>query len=224
MFQYLMSLLFGICLQLLSNKCYKYVVTVLAFEGCVVTMSAESHHERMEKLDNCYKFIRQSHQGIRAAELASKLEMNRTGVYDLLNRLEMADKVKSEHGLWKATENGEQERSSLPREASILLRRIFEQTDEIKNILYEKKDAAQAFERVRFLIAQLEEPIKKEMNVELEKTRAAVLSVSNTRWLFLGDKAYEPIYHNETVRLLSKLYNLIYAKYPMKAMIGSLEK
>jgi hypothetical protein len=190
-----------------------------------MTVSAEKQHERMKKLDKCYNVIRQSPHGKKAAEVAKELGMSaRNSAYDLLGTLELQGKIRSDHGLWTAVKDGKQEYSSLSSEGSILLHRIFEQTDEIKDILYEKKDATQAFERLRFLLAQLEEPIKKEMNVELEKTRQAIQSVSNTRWWFLGDKAYEPIYHNETVRLLSKLYNLIYAKYPMKDMIGSVKE
>ena len=36
----------------------------------------------------------------------------------------------------------------------------------------------------------------------------------------LGEKAYATIYYRGTIRLLSRLYSLIYARYDAKSLIG----
>ena len=100
------------------------------------------------------------------------------------------------------------------------LRRIFEQTDEIKQILFEKQDSREAFGRMKSLIAQLDKSMKEETRVESQKISEEFKKVGNLHFLLLGETAFKEIYINGTLRLLSKLYSLIYEKYDLKSMIG----
>jgi len=76
----------------------------------------------MEKLDSCYKLVQQSSAkgGIRAVEIAEKMGVHKTTVYDQLNSLELMQKVYSDQGLWKAT-TGEQTIKPLEKEIKITL-------------------------------------------------------------------------------------------------------
>ena len=63
----------------------------------------------MEKLDKVDKLLRQFPHGARAVELARKMGVSRSAVYDYLNSLEARGKAYSEHGLWypkKPDQNG----------------------------------------------------------------------------------------------------------------------
>jgi len=54
----------------------------------------------MEKLDEADRLLRQFPHGIRAAEFASKLGVQRQSAYDYLNSLDVRGKAWNEHGLW----------------------------------------------------------------------------------------------------------------------------
>ncbi len=54
----------------------------------------------MENLDKVERLLRQFPNGIRAAELAKKLGIGRSRVYDYLNSMEARGKARNEHGLW----------------------------------------------------------------------------------------------------------------------------
>ena len=58
------------------------------------------HDKFMEKLDKADKLLRQFPHGIRAVDVARKLNIHRTQSYDYLSSLEARDKAYSEHGLW----------------------------------------------------------------------------------------------------------------------------
>jgi transposase len=68
-------------------------------------MTKRKDHENMDKLDSCYKLVQQNSTkgGIRAVDIAEKLCVHKTTVYPYLNSLELAGKVYSDQGLWKAT-------------------------------------------------------------------------------------------------------------------------
>ena len=75
----------------------------------------------MIKLDECYKIVQQSSaKGISAVDIAQKLGVYRTTVYDRLNTLELMNKVESIHGLWYA-KTGEQTIKPLEKEIVIEL-------------------------------------------------------------------------------------------------------
>jgi DNA-binding FadR family transcriptional regulator len=57
----------------------------------------------MENLDKLEKLLRQFPHGARAAELAEKMRVSRSAVYDYLNGLEARGKARNEHGLWYST-------------------------------------------------------------------------------------------------------------------------
>ena len=57
----------------------------------------------MENLDKLEKLLRQFPHGARAAELAKKMGVSRSAVYDYLNSLETRGKARNEHGLWYST-------------------------------------------------------------------------------------------------------------------------
>lgn len=54
----------------------------------------------MEKLDEADRLLRQFPHGIRAAEFADKLGVQRQSAYDYLNSLDVRGKAWNEHGLW----------------------------------------------------------------------------------------------------------------------------
>jgi actin-related protein len=85
-------------------------------------MSRQKDHENMDKLDSCYKLVQQSSEkgGIRAVDIARKLGVHKTTIYPYLNSLELAGKVYSDQGLWKAT-TGEQTIKPLEKEIVIEL-------------------------------------------------------------------------------------------------------
>lgn len=73
----------------------------------------------MEKVDKADRLLQQFPRGISAAELARKLGIHRTSVYDILNSLVLRGKAESRDGLWypktrsaenKAPEQVERER------------------------------------------------------------------------------------------------------------------
>lgn len=65
-------------------------------------MSDKRKREWLENLGKCYKFVQQSLSGRSAIEVAKELGIHRSTAHSLLNSLELAGKVHSEHGLWKA--------------------------------------------------------------------------------------------------------------------------
>jgi len=84
-------------------------------------MSNQKHHEFMIKLDKCYNVVLQNMpEGISADEIASKLNIHRTTVYDRLKSLELKGKVESKHGKWYA-KIGEQMIKPSEREIEIEL-------------------------------------------------------------------------------------------------------
>jgi len=180
-------------------------------------MSEKKKRDYMEKLHKCYNVIRQSRTGISAVDVAQKVGMDRTTVYNYLNSLELAEKIQDSKGLWFVKDEKTTRSPPIPA----LLERIFVQTDEINELLHEKKKPEEAFSRTIFLVAQLEKPMKEEMKTELEKVRTKLKSISTAKRYLFGELATAAIYHNATVTLVSKLYSLIYAQYSMKDLIGS---
>ena len=85
-------------------------------------MPSRKNHETMDRLDSCYKLVQKSSAkgGIRAVDIARKLGVHKTTVYPYLNSLELAGKVYSDQGLWKAT-TGEQTIKPLEKEIVIEL-------------------------------------------------------------------------------------------------------
>jgi sugar-specific transcriptional regulator TrmB len=75
----------------------------------------------MERLDKIYNIVlRSSTKGIRAVEIASKLNIHKTMVYRDLNSLYLMGKVESDHGIWRA-KTGEQTIKPLEKEIVIEL-------------------------------------------------------------------------------------------------------
>ena len=75
----------------------------------------------MEKMDRCYKVVKQSGTiGINAAEIASKLGVHRTTVHRNLVSLELMGKVENSGGMWRA-KTGEQTIKPLEKEIVIEL-------------------------------------------------------------------------------------------------------
>ena len=84
-------------------------------------MSSKKYHESMIRLDKCYNIVQQSGaKGINAVDIAKKLGVYRTTVYDRLNSLELMNKIESSHGLWYA-KTGEQTIKPLEKEIEIEL-------------------------------------------------------------------------------------------------------
>lgn len=85
-------------------------------------MSNRKDHENMNKLDRCYKLVEQSSAkgGIRAVEIARKLGVHKTTVYNQLNSLQLMGKIESEQGIWRA-KTGEQTIKPLEKEIVIEL-------------------------------------------------------------------------------------------------------
>jgi sugar-specific transcriptional regulator TrmB len=84
-------------------------------------MSNRKDRENMNKLDRCYKVVLQSRaKGIRADEIAGKLGVHRTTVYNYLGSLQLMGKVESEQGIWRA-KTGEQTIKPLEKEIVIEL-------------------------------------------------------------------------------------------------------
>jgi CHAD domain-containing protein len=84
-------------------------------------MKDKKHHEFMIKLDECFKIVQQSGtKGISAVDIAKKIGIYRTTVYDRLNSLEVMNKVESKHGIWYA-KTGEQSIKPIEKEIQIVL-------------------------------------------------------------------------------------------------------
>ena len=85
-------------------------------------MSSKKDRQNIDKMDSCYKLVQQSSAkgGIRAVEIAEKMGMHKTTVYDLLRSLDLMGKVYSDQGLWKA-KTGEQTIKPLEKEIVIEL-------------------------------------------------------------------------------------------------------
>ena len=83
-------------------------------------MKGRKDHQNMDNLDSCYKLVQQSSAkgGIRAIEIAEKLGVHKTTVYDRLKSLEFGGKVFSDQGLWKATT---EEQTIKPLEKEIVI-------------------------------------------------------------------------------------------------------
>jgi len=74
----------------------------------------------MLKLDRCYKIVQQSSAkgGIKADEIAEKMDVHRTTVYGYLKSLQFKEKVYSDQGLWKVTT---EEQTIMPLEKEIVI-------------------------------------------------------------------------------------------------------
>jgi hypothetical protein len=82
-------------------------------------MSDRKHHESMEKLDKCYSLVQQSGvKGLKATEIARKLDIHRSTAYKHLNSLELMGKIENKHGMWSA-KTGEQTIKPLEKEIVI---------------------------------------------------------------------------------------------------------
>jgi len=75
-----------------------------------------------ENLDKVDKLLRQFPHGVRAIELAEKLGLSRSAVYDYLNGLETRGKCSNEHGLWysQASTRASSEKEEQSKEAAFL--------------------------------------------------------------------------------------------------------
>ena len=75
----------------------------------------------MENADKCYNVVLQSSaKGISADEIAERLDVHRTTVYNYLNTLEYMGKVENHQGIWRA-KIGEQTIKPLEKEIVIEL-------------------------------------------------------------------------------------------------------
>ena len=75
----------------------------------------------MNRLDKCYKVVRQSGtKGMRAVEIRDKLGVHRATVHRYLTSLELMGKVESKHGIWYS-KTGEQTIKPLEKEIVIEL-------------------------------------------------------------------------------------------------------
>ena len=84
-------------------------------------MSNRKHRKSMERMDKIYNIVPQSStKGIRAVEIASKLNIHKTVVYRDLNSLYLMGKVESDQGIWRA-KAGEQTIKPLEKEIVIEL-------------------------------------------------------------------------------------------------------
>lgn len=84
-------------------------------------MSSQKDHEFMKNADRCYNVVLQSSaKGISADEIAEKLGVHRTTVYNYLNTLEYMGKVESHQGIWRE-KTGEQTIKPLEKEIVIEL-------------------------------------------------------------------------------------------------------
>ena len=84
-------------------------------------MLNQKNHEMMKKLGKCYDVVQQnSANGIRAVEVARKLNVDKTTAYRYLTSLNLMGKVETKGGLWYA-KTGEQTAKPLEREIVIEL-------------------------------------------------------------------------------------------------------
>jgi len=84
-------------------------------------MSSQKDHEFMKNANKCHNVVLQSSaKGISADEIAEKLGVHRTTVYNYLNTLEYLGKVESHQGIWRA-KAGEQTIKPLEKEIVIEL-------------------------------------------------------------------------------------------------------
>lgn len=78
-------------------------------------MLNQENHEMMRKLSKCYDVMQQnSARGIRAVEVAERLNVDKTTAYRYLTSLDLMGKVESKGGLWYA-KTGEQTAKPLER-------------------------------------------------------------------------------------------------------------
>ena len=75
----------------------------------------------MKTYDKCYNLVRQSStKGIKAVEIARKLNMDKSTIHRHLTSLELKGKVESKHGIWFA-QTEEQTKKPLEKEIEIVL-------------------------------------------------------------------------------------------------------
>jgi sugar-specific transcriptional regulator TrmB len=76
----------------------------------------------MENLDKVDKLLRHFPHGVRATELAKKLGISRSSIYDYLNSLAVRGEARNEHSLWypKNHAQSEPEQDELTGEADFL--------------------------------------------------------------------------------------------------------
>jgi len=77
----------------------------------------------MENLDKVDKLLRQFPHGAKATELARKLGVSRSAIYDQLNSLEARGKARNEHALWYPTDPAQSssEKPTFTLEAAFLV-------------------------------------------------------------------------------------------------------
>jgi hypothetical protein len=84
-------------------------------------MTNRKDHKAKERRDKIYKMVLQSStKGIRAIEIANKLQIHKTMVYRDLNTLNLTGQVESDQGIWHA-KTGEQTIKPLEKEIVIEL-------------------------------------------------------------------------------------------------------
>lgn len=157
-----------------------------------------------ENLERCYKVVQQSSRsGISAIDVAKKLGIHRVTAHSYLTTLELMERVYSQHGLWFARKPA----AERPSTEQLFLKHIFQQTDEIKEILFgaSRLAASEAFSRTRFLIAQLPPALKDKMKVEEEHAVAALNNIPVKDF-----ERYQNACYTLTRELLDKLYTSLY--------------
>lgn len=165
-------------------------------------MADKRKRKMMENLDRCYKVVQQSRTGINAVDIAKKLNVHRTTAHSYLNSLELMGKVYSQHGLWYPKEPSNEQKSS---KNSLFLKRVFQQIDEIKEIMFTADHPSEAFGRMRFLIAQLPPPLKDKMQIAERKTLEILKNIPHNDF-----QRYQSACYNYTRALLDKLSTLLY--------------
>lgn len=129
--------------------------------ACVETMT---HGKFMEKLNKTDKLLQQFPHGIRAADLAEKLGVHRTQVYDYLNSLRIREKARSEDGLWFPKQSSSKQKkataSAYPLQERIRLFR--KEMVEIKHE-YANGYASRAYTKAKLLWLSLDASFKKEL-------------------------------------------------------------
>lgn len=142
-----------------------------------------------ENLERCYKIVQQSRTGVRAVEVAEKLDVHRTTAHSYLNTLELMGKVYSEHGLWYPKEAKTKEEIGL--NVKDFAHGFFKETiSEIKYNL--ENDFIPSAFRLTVLLykslpKQIEEKIKPELEKALEKLHDKNVNVWDAEARFVYD-------------------------------------
>ncbi|MDH5787832.1 MAG: helix-turn-helix domain-containing protein [Candidatus Bathyarchaeota archaeon] len=148
-------------------------------------MSNLKAHEYKENLNKCYKVVLQSSaKGIRAVEIARKLDIHKTTVHRYLTSLELMGKVEDDRGIWHA-KTGEQTIKPLEKE-----------------IVIELPMPKSEWRRIAFLEAQAKESERLGLSLLAEDMRITLEKLKETRTIRIKGKNVDDLD-------LEKLGNLI---------------